>query len=72
MINVMWDITVGVSENPYITSRMDLDLRIKYNECILRGPVLKKILQVLLESKEWENWLAGDQWSLSLEKKFAM
>ena len=35
--------TVGVFEHLDITTKLDLDLRIKYTDQILRGPALKKV-----------------------------
>ena len=49
------DLTVGVFEHLEITSIMDLYLRIKYTEHILRGPELKKYQLVLVECQESEN-----------------
>ena len=43
---------------------MDLYVRIKYMERILRGPGLNKYLQVLADCKDSAKVLAGYQWSL--------
>ena len=43
---------------------MNVDIRIKYTERILRVSELKKYRQVLVNCKESENVLAGYQWSL--------
>ena len=40
VINLMWYIMFGVIEDLYITSKINLDLRIKYTEYILRGSEL--------------------------------
>ena len=64
----MCDITVGVFEHIDITPKIDLDIRIKYTEHILRGPALKKFRQVLLKCKDPAKGLSGYQWSLALEK----
>ena len=42
MISVMRDLTVGVFEHLDITSILDIDIRIRYMERILRGTDLKK------------------------------
>ena len=58
---MMRDLMVGVFEHLYIIFVIDVDLRIKYTERILRGPAIKKFLHVLLECKESANGLAGYQ-----------
>ena len=52
VINAMRDIIIVVFERIEIASNMDLDIRIKYTERIMRGPVLNKFRQSLLECKE--------------------
>ena len=47
MINAMHGLMVGVFKHLEITSKLDLDIMIKYMECILIVPV-QKILQVLI------------------------
>ena len=47
---------------------MDIYVRIKYTERIMRGPELIKYQQFLAECKESEKGIAGYQWSLELEK----
>ena len=42
VINAMRDLTVGAFEHLEITSKLDLYIRIKYMERILRGPAIKK------------------------------
>ena len=51
VINAMHYRTVVVFEHLEITSKIDLDIMIKYNECILIGSALKN-QQVLLAYKE--------------------
>ena len=65
MINMMCDLTVGVFEHIEITSRLDLDKRIKYIDRILRGPSLKQFRQVLLELKALKKgvvWISMEDW----------
>ena len=47
VINVMRDLIVGFFEHLDITSKMDLDIKPKYMEHILRGTYPKKFLQKL-------------------------
>ena len=54
MISAMQNLRVGVFEHIEITSAMDIYLRIKYMERILRARVLNKCIQVLLECKYLE------------------
>ena len=68
----MRDLTVEVFEHLEITSEMDVDKRIKYIKYIPRGPSLNKYRQVLTECKEPTKGLAGDQWTLGLEKSVTM
>ena len=51
VIYAMRDLTVWVFEHLDIKYVMDIYLRIKYTECILRVPELNKYLQVLAEFK---------------------
>ena len=64
VINAMHDIIVGVFEHLKITSSLDLDIRIKYTERILRNSDMKKYRQVLLACKEMDRGTYGDQWTL--------
>ena len=68
VIRTMRDLMVGVLEHLEIMSLMDLDVRIKYMERLLRVPVLKKYRQVLAECKESGKGLAGNQWTIGLDK----
>ena len=72
IINMMHDLTVGVLGHQDITSKLDLDLRIKYTERILIRPELKKFWQVLLECKYPAKKLAGYQWSLGSTNIFTI
>ena len=42
MVNAMRDLIVGIFEHLDITSKTYIDTRVKYKECILEGPALKK------------------------------
>ena len=42
VVNVTRDLTVGYFENLDITSKLDVDKRVKYIERILTGPALNK------------------------------
>ena len=57
-------LTNVVFEHLDITSIMNIYLSIKYTDRILRGPALKKFIQVLLECKESAKRLAVYQWNL--------
>ena len=72
MINAIRNLTVEVYKHLEISSKLDLDLRIKYTERILKVPVLKEFPQFMLECKELDKGLAGCQWSLGLEKSVTM
>ena len=72
IISAMHDLMAGVFEHIYFTSILDIGLRIKYTERILRVSALNKFLQVLLECKESSKRLYGDQWSLGSAKNVTM
>ena len=72
VIKKMHDITVGLLEHIDITPKLDLDISIKYMERILRRPAMNKFWQVMLECKELEKGLSGDQWSIGLVKSVTM
>ena len=61
VISTMRDPTVGMFGHIEIISDMDVYKRIIYTDCILRGSVLKKYRQVLVEFKELEKCLTGYQ-----------
>ena len=68
MIHTMRDLTVGVFKHLEITSKTDVDKRINYTECILRGTILKKYRQFLGDCKELQKGLVGDQYNLGATK----
>ena len=72
MIREMNNIPVGVFGHPEITYVMYIYLRIKYTERILRGTELKKFRHVLVECKESDKGLSGNQWSVGSEKSISM
>ena len=72
MISVMHNLTVGLFENLEITSVMNVDVRVKYTELILRVPALNKYIQVLAEFKYLVKGLVGYQCTLGSEKGFTM
>ena len=67
MVRAMRDLIVGVFKHLEITSKLDLDLRIKYTEQILRNSAPKKFLHVLLGCKDMDRELFGDQWTLRVK-----
>ena len=54
----MRDLTVGLFEHLETTSPVDVDKRVAYTQCILRGVELKKYRAVLLECKQSAKELA--------------
>ena len=68
----MRDLTVGVFEHLDITSKIDLDIIIKYTEHILRGSALEKNRQVLLVCKESSRGFSGNIWTIGADKSVTM
>ena len=64
----MCKLTSGVFENLGITPPMDVDQRVAYTQCILRGSAIKNYNAVLLECKQSAKKLAGDKWDLGVLK----
>ena len=58
VVSTMRDLTVRLFEHLETTSPVDVDKRVAYTQCILRGVELKKYRAVLLECKQSAKELA--------------
>ena len=67
----MCDITSGLFEHIETTYTMDVDQRVSYTQCILRGAALKNYKAVLVECNQSANDLAGDSWYLGELKEIS-
>ena len=52
VLHAMQDLTSGVFEHLQITSRLDVDKRANYMQCLIRGSTIKKYKAILIECNE--------------------
>ena len=64
MVSALCEITIGVFYHLDITSPMDVDQRVAYIKCILRGEEINKYKAVMLECKQLAKYLVGDKWTI--------
>ena len=63
-VSAMLDLTSRVFERLETTSNIDVDKRVAYMQCILRGAALNKYNAVMLECKQLAKYLTVDKWTL--------
>ena len=68
VVSAMSKLTIGEFDHLEIKYPMDVDERVSYTQCILRGAALKKYNTVMEEYKQSANELAGDKWDLGALK----
>ena len=68
VVSAMCKLTAVVFEHLDIIPPMDVDQRVSYTQCILRGSVLKNYKLVLVECKKSAEELTGDKWDLGVLK----
>ena len=72
MINTVRDLTVGVFGHLEITSKLDIDLMIKYIERIICVSAVKSYRQFLLACKDIDRGCAGNQCTIGSAKNSSM
>ena len=72
MVSAMWDITVGVFENMDITSKLDIDKRVKHTEGILIVPALKKHFASLVHCKDMAEEFSSNHWTFGSARYSSM
>ena len=72
LVNGMRNISVGVFEHLYITSKLDVYQNIKYNERTLIGPELNKYIAPLLAWKETAKDFSKYQWTCGSAKDISI
>ena len=64
IVNAMHDLTIGIFEHLNTTTWTDIDIRVTFIECILKGAALKKFTVLLPTFKENIALEVGGNWTL--------